>query len=198
MNKFPEIRFQFSWLLDPIFRDLFRLDKKLSKLKYPSQGQIFSKVKIYERTWRKIDKKLLRVICDVLDLSFYQDIIDVYVVGRCAAFSDPMVIPSTNKPNFFIDELTHEIIHRILTDNTRKLDVAKIWSEMFPKEKKDTRNEILAHAVQEHIYRNILKKPQRLREDIKFCSSSPTHRRSWEVVRERGYMNIISDFKSRY
>lgn len=195
--KQPEIRIRYGWFLDGLFRRLVELNPEIKNKNYPSQKRIEQKIEDYKKTWKKIEAKALSGICQVLDLEFYQHLIDVYIVGRVRSFSDPLVISSHFEPNEFCDILIHELIHRILTDNTRHIDVHSIWNEMFPGEPRLVLNHVLVHAVHEYIYRDVMKDVLRLERDIK-RSNRPEYKRSWDIVKEKGYRQVMERFKDYY
>ena len=194
----PEIRIRYGWHLDELFRHFIELDPEIRKKRYPSREEIEVKIKDYRNAWEKIENKILTAISDVLKLKFYQEVIDVYIVGRSRSFSDPMIISSHFAADEFCDILVHELIHRILTDNTKNVDVGPIWSEMFKGELRLVRNHVLVHAVHEYIYREILKDDARLERDINNANEFPEYKRSWDIVKKKGYHKIIKSFKSYF
>lgn len=156
------------------------------------------KLEIFRASWEPVEKKLLRGMCRVLELQFYLNAIDVHVVGYAKAFSNPLVLSSHYEADEAVDVLTHELIHRLLTDNTRQLNVSAIWSEMFQGEERLVRNHVLVHAVHEFLYREVLADPSRLKRDRSHATEHPAYKRSWEIVAETGYKRIINSFKKHY
>ena len=194
-KELPEIRIQYGWFLDRLFKEI----SEKNKGKYPGFKNIQNKINSFQKAWRPVEKKVLRGLIKILDLNFRQNTIDVFIVGKCRSFSNPMVISSHYAKDDFVDVLTHEILHRLLTDNMNdRLNVSEIWDMMFPGERMTVRNHVLVHAVHKHIYLDILKSPKRLKNDIKTSSKFPDYKRSWDIVEERGYLVIIADFKSRF
>lgn len=196
--KQPEIRIRYGWHLDEFFRQFVEIGSKIKKDNYSSRAEIELKIRAYKRAWGNIEKVILAGMSNVLGLEFYQKIIDVYVVGRARSVSDPLIVSSHFAPDEFCDVLTHELIHRILTDNTKRPDVGSIWSKMFPRESRLVRNHVLVHAVHEYLYREVLKDISRLNRDIEKCNEYPGYKRSWEIVKETGYQQIIERFRGFY
>lgn len=196
-KNLPKIRIKFGWHLDPIFQALTKLSQKIKDKSYPGEEEIEKKVESYKAAWISYEEKILKGISDILELEFFQDIIDVYIVGRAQSFSDPMIVASTFEPDEFIDVLTHELLHRLLTDNTKKLNVVKIWSEMFPRKERLTRNHIILYAVHKYLYLEVLKEEQRFKQDIE-RTKNPEYKDAWNIVEEEGYEKIIDQFKKYY
>lgn len=198
LNLLPEIKIKYGWHLAPTFKKVFELDEKNKSKSYPSEETVLVKIKEYKQNWLKTEQKILTEICKILGLRFNQNIIDVYVVGPSPSFSDPMLISGELHADIFVDVLTHELIHRILTQNNKKIDVEKIWNKMFPKRDLITRNHILVHAVHKHIYLDTLKEPARMKRDIEKCAQKPAYKESWDFVNEKGNLKIINEFKEYY
>lgn len=196
-KSLPQIKIKYGWLLYPIFKKLYEAGAKHTKSQFPTEGQVEGKVKAFQQAWAPYELKILQAMCSVLELDFYQNIVDVYVAGPSPSFSDPMVITSELTPDRFLDVLTHELLHRLLTHNTRELDVKKIWSEMFPNRERTVRNHVIVHSVHKYIYLEILKEPHRLEKDINKTNGS-FYKESWQIVEEGGYQNIIAEFKKHY
>src|SRR5919199_1161053 len=82
----------------------------------------------------RMSKKILLSMTETLGSSFRQNIIDVYIAPWFHAFSDPLVIGVTKEPDVFVDTLTHELLHRLLTDNTTipyETDLIAEWRKLF-------------------------------------------------------------------
>ena len=68
-------------------------------------------VKAYRKSWENYEARVIKV-CDLYDLEFYQNLIDVYIAPWFGAFSDPLVIGVKHDPDEFVDTLTHELAYR--------------------------------------------------------------------------------------
>lgn len=136
-------------------------------------------------------------------MSFRQDIIDVYIAPWFTAFSDPMIIGVIHKPDLFVDILTHELIHRLITDNVTtpyNAPLLREWKKLFGKQHDwNTLVHIPVHAINKAIYLDILKSPKRLKRDIKRCSKfSVGYKEAWDYVEEYGYQEIIEQLRQSY
>lgn len=201
--KLPEIRIKNAWLL----REAASVP--INELRGDGtpllSDEEYEKVtRNYEKAWRPYEQDILTAAIKKLDLEFYQRVIDVYVAPWFAAFSDPMVIGVMNTPDEFIDDLTHELLHRLLTDNTSlPLDTKylAIWQKLFGDDHKlNTLVHIPVHAVHKYIYLEVLKDEKRLARDIDRVKEYRTkdYLDSWAYVNEYGYNEIVEKLKRSY
>lgn len=163
------------------------------------------RVKEYQTAWSPFERKILTAMCDITGLHFRQNIIDVYIAPWFNAFSDPMVIGVMQKPDEFVDTLTHELIHRLLTDNTSIPYQTGIllprWQKLFGKDHDFTSLvHIPVHAVHKAIYVDILKEPKRLQRDIDFYKKTDdkAYLEAWDYVNKHEYKDIIKQLKTSY
>ncbi len=202
MNKeIPKINIMYGRFLDPIFIGYIQSNSKWENWTPPAKEEVLTRIKNYKNEWSLFETKILQSLCDILNMEFKQNIIDVYIVsGNPRQFSNPIVIKSGFHPDEFVDVLTHELIHKLMTQNTDKAPVS-ILSEMFPKEKSQIiKNHIITHAVLKYIYLDILKDESRLKRNINKSKKHSTNGYvySWEIVEKEGYKEIIEKFKNKY
>ncbi|MBU6431522.1 hypothetical protein KGQ29_04070, partial [Patescibacteria group bacterium] len=161
--ELPKIRIKYNKFLDPIFKTYIKSNPKWKDWVEPTEAEVKDRVKKYKKEWVKYEKKILEGICELLDLNFSQNIIDVHIVsGNDRQFSNPVVIKSGFKLDEFIESLIHELIHRLFSDNVQNVIAGKIFLEMFPDENELTRNHIITHAVLKFIYLDFLKDKEKL------------------------------------
>lgn len=204
-QKTPEIRIYFSWLL-------YEVSKKLQKVydqELASEADCETWAKAYKNEWSKYEGKILPALCEVLGVDFYQSVIDV----PCAPFfipqSEPLIIHFRAEPDEFVDVLTHELIHVLLTDNnvystkdaigdTKLFDV---WQRLFGK-KHDFHvlAHIPVHALHKYVMLDVLKAPERLDRERGNTrkNNSEAYVKAWGYVDQRGYMEIIDALKQSY
>ncbi len=193
--KIPEIRFKSSRLLSGAFMEYRKKVKGLKKVKVPTRQEMVTILDEREKAWKKYEKKIVPAMQRIVGRNFYQNIIDVYTVyGQ--AFSQPLVISMRWPIESFVDCLTHELIHVLITDNAQK-DNRNPWVEKaYPKIKDPTvLSHILVHAVLKEIYLNVLKQPDRLARDIEKCQKWPSYKKAWEIVERDGHEKIIEGFR---
>jgi hypothetical protein len=201
----PKIRIQYGRFLDPLLKKLIILDNDFFDKFYPEEGDIVKQVIEYKTYVEENIYYILDQVCARLDLKFSQNYIDVYVVGRqYNPFSNPMVIACSFIPGRFVtpenffDVLIHECLHRILTDNDKQVPVREIWSKMFPDEQLLVRNHVILHALHKWIYIDVMKKTDRFDNDYKRSQNYPAYKKSWQIVENRGYNELIEEFKRQY
>lgn len=195
--KIPEIRFSNGWLLTSAFMAYREEIKRFKNKRAPSWKKMSKIVSVREKIWKKSEKKIITAMQKITGLNFYQNLIDVYIVyGWRTAFSDPMVIGMRYEDEDFIDVLTHEILHRLITDNIQGKNGGSWPAKIYPKIK-DTRtiHHILVHAIHKEIYLNVLKRPDRLAKDIEKCQKWPSYKRAWQIIEKDGHSNIIEKFR---
>ncbi|MEK9182300.1 MAG: hypothetical protein AAB781_01775 [Patescibacteria group bacterium] len=197
----PKIRIKYNRFLDPIFKAYIKSNPKWKDWVEPTETEVKERVKKYKEEWTKYEKKILEGICEVLNLNFSQNIIDVHIVsGNDRQFSNPIVIKSGFELDEFIESITHELIHRLFSDNIQNVVAGKIFLEMFPNENELIRNHIITHSVLKFIYLDLLKDKEKLEINIEKSSKSsfPEYKRAWEIVEEMGYKELIAEFKNHY
>lgn len=206
MNKreLPVIRIKDAWLLrENVSQHLHELwAKKGDKL--AGNDWMEKRVGDYQKAWRQYEKKIMEGMTDTLGLVFRQNTVDVYIAPWFRAFSDPMVIGVMQEPDLFVDTLTHELIHRLLTDNTtipHETMLLKPWQNLFGKNHSfGTTVHIPVHAVHKAIYLDVLQEPNRLKRDIANSKKykAKDYIDAWDYVDKQGYKEIISQLKKSY
>jgi hypothetical protein len=202
-EKLPVIRIKNAWLLrEKVSVHLHELWGKGEDLvTYEETDRI---VRQYCDAWMPYEQRVLEAMTDILGLQFRQNYIDVYIAPWFYAFSDPMVIGVGYEPDRFVDVLTHELLHRLLTDSTSVLPEKRLvseWQKLFGKEHSHTTVvHIPVHAVHTAIYLDYLKEPQRLERDKAMDKkyANEGYVKSWGYVGEQGYKEIIEELKRSY
>ena len=205
-NKLPEIRIKDAWLLRMnVSQHLHELwakegakladDKKMEKI-----------VESYQEAWQPKEKEILNAITELYDLTYRQNIIDVYIAPWFNAFSDPLVFGVMNKPDEFVDTLTHELLHRLFVDNTslpyKNNILLKEWQELFGENFDfSTLVHIPVHAGMKYIYLDVLKEPAKLERDMKQSKGKEwgkPYADAWNYVDENGYKEINKMLRESY
>ncbi len=199
----PEIRIKDAWLLrenaSKHLHELWGKNKTLADDEWMEK-----RVADYKKAWNPLEHKILTAMTELLDLSFRQNIVDVYVAPWFNAFSDPMVIGVMKEPDEFIDILTHELIHRLLTDNTavpHETMLLNEWQKLFGKKHSfGTVVHIPVHAVHKAIYLDTLKQPERLKRDIdnNKIYDATDYINAWDYVDKHDYTEIIEQLRESY
>lgn len=153
----------------------------------------------YEKWWRPYNDTVMHGICDILELRFRQNIIDVYVAPWFWPISDPMILgPAFKNKDYFLTNLIHEMLHRLITDNTTYdyyFDFLAQWKKMFGKNLAfNTLVHIPVHAALEAVYRDVLKRPELIELDFE-DQNDEDYINSWKYVQKVGYKKIIAQLK---
>jgi len=201
----PIIRIKDAWLLrDNTSRHLHELwggDKPLADDQWMKQ-----RVGDYQKAWQPYEQKILYGMTEILGLTFRQNIIDVYIAPWFRAFSDPLVIGVMKEPDEFIDILTHELLHRLLTDNTvisHKMEQKLVleWGRLFGKDLPFVQLvHIPVHAVHKAIYLDLLGESARFERDVANNKKhdATDYIAAWEYVNKQGYQTIIKQLQELY
>lgn len=203
----PEVRINFSWLL---FYD--EVQKLKGDYKLESHEQFEEWTTNYRQAWRKREAKILPALQDCLGVTFYKPVIDVALAPFFRCKSDPLIINFRNEPDQFVDVLTHELCHVLLTDNNKlqlgndetPIDLEQAWQGLFGKEHDfHTLVHIPVHAICKYIYLDILKEPQRLSRDMDTVKTyakagDNPYTKAWEYVEKHDYKQLIADLKQSY
>jgi hypothetical protein len=201
----PEIRIKSSFLLnDKVIPLLLPELKESGRESESSDEYIANKVSQYNEAWNEHSEAILKAMCEILDVKFNQNIIDAYVVPFNNSFSDPMIISTKYSSQRFVYVFTHELAHRLLTDNnklTGKRDrkLSFYWKDLFGDEHSfKTLVHIPVHAMLEHIFLDILHDPNKLQKDKEFCKCFSDYDLAWNYVEKHGYVHILTQLKEQY
>ncbi len=199
--KYPEIRFRDSFLLvgaiyDDIEPSYMPPITKSDERHLLSREYINNKTAAYKEAWDPYQGKILQGICQLLNMEFRQNIIDVYTASFRRSFSFPLLIATKYEPNRAIEVIAHELIHVLLYDNTSsKLDLyeaEQTWRKLFPDvENVTTLLHIPVHAVLQALFDDILNEPERTLNDKKVCEDDLYYKLAWDYVERVGYKTII-------
>jgi hypothetical protein len=195
--KIPEIRIKWGWLLTDAFYKLRKQIPGFENENPPTWEETKKVVANRKEIWEKVEKKIIVAMQKIAGLNFYQNIIDIYLIdGHKSAFSEPLAINYKYHDEGFIDVVTHELLHRLLTDNVQNKN-GGLWPHKVYTEVKDrvTLNHILVHAIHKEIYLKTLKQPRRLEYDIRKCDKYPAYKAAWDIVEKEGHITIIEAFK---
>ncbi len=205
--NYPEIRFRDPFLLiGAIYRDIepafvppmAKVDER-DKL---SREFINNKLDEYEKAWRPYEEKLIKGMCELLNLEFRQNVIDIYAAPFYNSFSFPMFIATKYDGDRAIEVIAHELLHVLLYDNTSApIDYAKKeeeWSKSFgPIDDIVALIHIPVHAVLQALFDDVLDEPERTLRDKEMCEKWPSYKLAWEYVDKIGYEKIIEQLKKK-
>jgi len=205
----PEVRINFSWLLyEGESKELYDnlKDKSTPLITYEDAE---SKAELYRKAWAKHEGDILSAMQQVVDLKFYQPVIDVSLAPMFVPKSDPLIINLRYEPNHFVDTLTHELWHVLLTDNNKVsiknnyVNLVEKWERLFGNEHSF---KMLVHipvmAGCKYIFNDILNEPKRQARDVDdtktWGESGKDYLDAWEYVDSHDYKEILSQLKGSY
>ena len=201
----PEIRIRASFLLNGAVIPLLLPGLKETGNEIAATDEFINEtVELYNASWGPYETKILKAMCEVLDLEFKQNTIDAYVAPFGNSFSDPMVISTKYSGDRFIEVFTHEIAHRLLTDNTKMTSdpdkkILKTWKALFGDDHAwNTLVHIPVHALLEYVFIDVLNEPERLERDINICEKYPPYADAWKYVKREGYGAILKKLRHSY
>ncbi|MEO8691291.1 MAG: hypothetical protein ABI397_00735 [Candidatus Saccharimonas sp.] len=201
MTQIPEVRIQYSFLLSD------QASEGLNKLW--GDGTPLQSFEYYEAIaekyagwWQDDGDTILRSLCKITGLKFRQNIIDVHVAPWFYAFSSPMVLGVIFKTkDELVNTLTHEIIHRLLTDNTTydyEYDFAGLWKTMLGEDLPwNALIHIPVHAFMQELYLDVLNRPDLLELDRGAAKGyeDKNYIEAWDYVAEHGYKTITGKIR---
>lgn len=195
----PVIRWKDPWLLiGAIRRDIesaYEGEKEILTSEFA-----LATIERYYDAWRPYEATILKAMCELTGLKFRQNIIDVYVAPFYNSFSDPLFLATKHESDRIIEVLTHELIHRLLTDNTANHYLTSFsdeWRNMFGKEHSlGTLIHIPVHAVMQGIFEEYIKEPARIVRDKEMCEKHADYKAAWDYVDSVGYKTIIQQLRN--
>ncbi len=202
--NYPEIRIKKSFLLNDKVIPLLAGELAVAGRESEALDEnIDQTVSLYSVAWEKYEERVIPELCNVLDLEFKQNIIDIYIAPFGNSFSDPMVISTKYIPDRAVDVITHEIIHRLLTDNNKLplkngMNLSKSWTRLYGEHSFNTLVHIPVHAILKYIFIDVLNEPERLERDIGLCHKHEHYRLAWEYVKKVGYNEVVEKIKNSY
>lgn len=203
----PEVRIYFSWLLyDKVSVNLDKLFATETD-KIVSQEVAEQYTENYRQEWAKYETKILPALIESLEVEFRQNIIDVPCAPWMYSMSDPLIMGFRYFPDQFVDSLTHELCHVLLTDNTaysikssdKEINLRDVWADLFGQDYDfHTLVHIPVHALCKYIYLDILNEPSRLNRDIETVKADEPYKIAWEYVESNDYKEILKQLKNSY
>ncbi len=184
----PKVYMRRSWLYDKAL-------KREPELSTPPSDAVFKKkIAGYRKIWQREGKKILHEIARVTKLKWTQQEIICYITWGVRPYSDPLTLNIRRNARDTLDTLTHELIHRILSQYSNPKRFLKNWEKIMERYKEHvqvTKTHIVVHAIHEHILRKFYGEA-RTNHEIN-NTKNPDYIVAWDVVKKDGYKNIITD-----
>lgn len=152
----------------------------------------------FGEVWSEYEQRVLEGMSGLYGVEFKNPIIDVYIVPWSGSISTPLILNPSRPPRVTVEILIHELLHRLLTDNTsystydreQKGQVRRKWAELFGEHERITLVHIPVHAGLKAILLDVLNEPERLERDIVRCQKNPAYKAAWNYVEDHDYRDI--------
>lgn len=189
--KIPRLEFRHSWIYDQENR--LRFTDPL----YPSGDRIREYITGISQLWRTRSRTLLNSITRLSGLSWREDSMVCYVVGRGVPMSDPLTIPLyENQPDVFIEKLAYQLVERnILHPGNLKLK-SGFWEEMFRSLAEDgikVSYMVPVNAIYRELQNRYFTPAQTTEASL--LTTNLDYKRAWEIVDSLGHTGIIERFR---
>lgn len=198
-KQLPKIVITRSWIYESHL-------VKPNKYKPFDYKVMFRQAQKFEKVWRKEEKKILTEISKTIGLPWNEKQINVYMTDKKVWFSKPLtlsVIEHNNKllgPKRLRDILTHELIHRIWSDDINWKRIKQRSNKLMNKYKKDNFNvqiHVPVHAIHKHILLKLFSNRE-LQAEIDSIKKWKDYVRAWEIVERDDYKEIIKALNPKF
>lgn len=193
-SPLPEVRFKYGWLIaDAASVTLNEKWGDGTPLKSVEEYEAIARQ--YQDWWLTVGNTILRAMTDTLQLEFRQNTLDVYVVPWFYAISDPLIVgPTFKSQDEIVNLLTHELVHRLVTDNTKAEygeNMIEDWRTLFGNLGFNTLTHVPVYAVIKKIYLEVLERPDLLQKEAQSIGEDQEYAEAWAYVEQQGYQTII-------
>jgi hypothetical protein len=174
--------------------------KRQASFKMPSDDFIYKNTRKLDLKFKKYRGRVLNELASVTGLQWREKHIYVYITAGVGWFSMPLTMSIHEKTDALLDTLIHELVHRILSENENWLLIKKRWFDLMRKykqEKMETRTHIPIHAIHKHIFLKFFSRSH-LNKEIKRMGQYKNYARSWEIVENDGFEDIIRSLNPKY
>ena len=194
---YPEIRIKYAWLLaentSPAMMDYYDKGGKLRS--FEEYEAIAAQ---YAEWWSPYEERILSAMHEATGLTFKQNVIDVYVAPFFYAFSEPLVLGvQFDSQQKLVCNLTHELVHRLLMDNTTHDDSQTYdeWTNLFGERSFNELVHIPVHAIMHEVFIDKISEPVFLEQEV---LGDKDYKASWDYVQQRTYQRITKDLRGLY
>ena len=174
-----------------IFRRSEVYDRALARTgrwRAPSEREMDRAVRKVRRAWERQGDAILRQIASVTGLAWHEKEIVCYITYGIVPYSDPVTL----NPRCNIHDLTHELIHRILSEPENLRHILPGWRRLMTRYQKETetvRQHIVVHAIHELVLLALFNENalERERRSVPLRA----YQRAWALVARDGAEAIV-------
>lgn len=195
MNQAPRVKIIYSTIYEKELHRILNIGKGV-KLEFnwsqkEKYGENYAK-KLQER-WNSGPYKSLEIMSQVSGLPWKESHVTCYLISEeeyFRSFSDPLTIKMRkNDMERCIDELTHEMTHRLIVQNKDKVKANPILSK-YKNENEVTRHHIPVFAILKALYQELYG-PDKFKKIKSRFENKPRYSRAIEIVEEEGIENLL-------
>jgi len=156
-------------------------------LLYPPAPLLGPKVAELRAWWEAEGQTAIDAISQRIGLTFAEQELPAYIHdGPPGGSSDPVNV-SVNSKLPLEHVLIHELIHHLLSFNEQ----GYTYKPFYPEEEPLVDIHVIVHAIHEW-YCVTHGKADLIAQDKKHSQKHPAYARSWEIVREEGFVQIVN------
>lgn len=191
MPQLPEIRIRYSRLMAANISPILLKHYRGHAAKLESYEFYEQRIHEYRDAWHLKEERILSGLIEALDVNFYLPVIDATIAPMVTPFSTPLTLSFKPEPDEFIDILTHELIHILISDNKEQISFYPSVQRNWPEQESKVIAHIMVHALMEYVFRDLLDEVSRIERNIVNCTSNPPYAKAWKIVEEYGYKGVI-------
>ena len=149
--------------------------------------EIVTKIATMEAFWKEYYTNIENAYKEVTGLSFKRDSVICYV-NSGKTFSDPLSLEIEDDKDMQ-DNLVHELIHILLTDNHSSFEAKQLeLYKKFPEEVFTTKIHVIVHAIHLLVAQKLF--PERVDRIVNY-SVLRAYRKSWDIVKEMSAQAVV-------
>lgn len=178
----PKITFRRSSLYD---QALIREEESKEQPLEEVMEQEFLRI---QKEWSEWEEKLLTSISEITKLPWNEKEIVIYFTWGVYPYSDPLTINEISN----IHDITHELIHRILSDSENFQKINSNWDALinsYPDETFNCKIHVVIHAIHLEIMKKYFDE-KTIRKEMEAVKIDD-YTRSWEIVVKESSEKIV-------
>lgn len=143
--------------------------------------------------WKRFGHQIEEVLFEFTGLSFLEESVTCNL-NTARSFSSPLSLKINSTPRYMENDLIHELIHVLFTQNYEHnphfKDKWDAYWKLYPDESRLTKSHIPVHAIHFLVMKKIF--PRRF---IAYDSRMKDYVKSWDIVIAEGALNIAKYIK---
>jgi len=156
-----------------------------------SQAELTARMRQLKRLWKRWGGEILWEISFLTQFAWHEKDINVYLLWGVRPFSSPLTLNPRKVTSITLDDLTHELVHRIISSReNRRRGRWKQFRRRYADETKLARIHVYVHAVHKLVMLRLFGEARFLRE--KSRTKDPDYVRAWEIVERDGAEAIVA------